>query len=173
MPTRSTPPGEPGTLTSLLNEVFRGSDPAQTAWVDGLAPGSALGRYDLIREVGRGGSGVVWEARDRELGRRVAVKVIRARQGGTPEKRLVAEAEIAARLSHPGIVTILDVGRNEKGAWLVQEFLVGRTLASRLDEGPLPLREALGLGMKVASALSWPRGSTRARCRSARPSAWG
>jgi hypothetical protein len=158
MPPRSPPPGEPGTLTSLLNEVFRGSDPAQAAWVDGLAPGSALGRYDLIREVGRGGSGVVWEARDRELGRRVAVKVMRARHGAKPEKRLVAEAEIAARLSHPGIVTILDVGRSEKGAWLVQEFLVGRTLASKLDDGPLPLREALALEMKVASALSYAHG---------------
>jgi len=145
----------PGTLTSLVNEVFRGaSDDGRNAWVEGLAPGTALGRYDLIREVGRGGFGVVWEARDRELGRRVAVKVIRVRRDGIPEKRLVAEAEVAARLSHPGIVTILDVGRNEKGAWLVQEFLSGQTLAGRLDAGPLPLREALRVGIDVARALA-------------------
>ena len=151
----SPPGGEPGTLTSLVDEVFRGSsDEGRNAWAEGLSPGTALGRYDLIREVGRGGFGVVWEARDRELGRRVAVKVIRVRRDGVPEKRLLAEAEVAARLSHPGIVTILDVGRNEKGAWLVQEFLSGRTLADRLDEGALPLREALRVAIDLARALA-------------------
>jgi tRNA A-37 threonylcarbamoyl transferase component Bud32 len=158
MSSRPTPPAiAPGTLTSLLNEVIRGTGPDHPALEEGLAPGTALGRYDLIREIGRGGSGVVWEARDRELGRRVAVKVIRVRTG-SPEKRLIAEAEVAARLSHPGIVTILDVGRNDRGAWLVQEFLVGRTLASRIAEGPLPLREALGIATKVASALAYAHG---------------
>ena len=152
----STPEDDaPGTLTSLVNEVFRGSsDEGRSEWVDGLSPGTALGRYDLIREVGRGGFGVVWEARDRELGRRVAVKVIRVRRDGVPEKRLVAEAEVAARLSHPGIVTILDVGRSEKGAWLVQEFLSGKTLAARMNDGPLALREALRVGMDVSRALA-------------------
>jgi hypothetical protein len=150
-----TPPPAPGTLTSLLEEVFRGSAPEQAAWVEGLAPGTTLGRYDLIREIGRGGSAVVWEARDRELGRRVAVKVIRRHAKGRPEQRLLAEAEVAARLSHPGIVTTLDVGRNEKGAWLVQEFLAGRTLAERLAEGPLPLRDAVKIALRVASALAY------------------
>ena len=146
--------GEPGTLTSLVEEVFRGSSvDGRNAWAEGLSPGTAIGRYDLIREVGRGGFGVVWEARDRELGRRVAVKVIRVRRDGVPEKRLLAEAEVAARLSHPGIVTILDVGRSERGAWLVQEFLSGRTLADRLDEGALPLREALRVAIDLARAL--------------------
>jgi hypothetical protein len=148
-------PIEPGTLTSLLNEVFRGASPEQAAWIEGLAPGSSLGRYDLIREVGRGGMGVVWEARDRELGRRVAVKVIRLPENATPERRLAAEAEVAARLSHPGIVTLLDAGRNEKGAWLVNELLVGRTLAARLADGPLSLREALSLATRVAAALAY------------------
>jgi hypothetical protein len=153
----SRPTGDdaPGTLTSLVDEVFRGSsDSGRAAWVEGLSPGTALGRYDLLREVGRGGFGVVWEARDRELGRRVAVKVIRSRPDGVPEKRLVAEAEIAARLSHPNIVTVLDVGRGEKGAWLVQEFLVGRTLASRLVEGPLPLREVVRVARELARGLA-------------------
>ncbi len=154
MPERSPPEERPGTLTGLLDEVFRGSGAERSAWVEDLSPGTALGRYDLIREVGRGGSGVVWEARDRELGRRVALKVIRTRSESRPEMRLVAEAEVAARLSHPGIVTILDVGRNDKGAWLVQEFLVGRTLAARLAEGALPLREALVVATKVASAIA-------------------
>ena len=54
-----TPPGSaPGTLTSLLDEVFRGSGDEQSAWVEGLSAGTTLGRYDLIREIGRGGAGV-------------------------------------------------------------------------------------------------------------------
>jgi hypothetical protein len=138
--------------------VFRTAGPEQAAWVDGLAPGTTLGRYDLIREVGRGGSAVVWEARDREIGRRVAVKVIRRAGTGTPERRVVAEADVAARLAHPGIVTILDVGRNDKGAWLVQEFLVGRTLAARLAGGPLPIAEALDVATKIAAALAYAHG---------------
>ncbi len=152
---KHVPPGEPGTLTSLLEEVFRGSEAEQAAWAEALTPGTALGRYDLIREVGRGGAGVVWEARDRELGRRVAVKVVRRPSDSVPERRLVAEAEVAARLSHPGIVTTLDIGRNEKGAWLVQEFLVGRTLAERLREGPVPVPDALRIGLRLAEALAY------------------
>jgi tRNA A-37 threonylcarbamoyl transferase component Bud32 len=157
VPSDPTPPkdAEPGTLTSLLDEVFRVPEQEQAAWAEGLAPGTPLGRYDLIREVGRGGAGVIWEARDRELGRRVAVKVLRRRQGAVPELRLIAEAEVAARLSHPGIVTTLDVGRNEKGAWLVQEFLVGRTLSERLRVGPVPPREALRIALQVAAALDY------------------
>jgi len=154
---RARPTGDdvPGTLTSLVDEVFRGSsDSGRAAWVEGLSPGTQLGRYDLLREVGRGGFGVVWEARDRELGRRVAVKVIRSRPDGVPEKRLVAEAEVAARLSHPNIVTVLDVGRSEKGAWLVQEFLTGSTLAARIDRGALPLRETLRVAREVARGVA-------------------
>ena len=156
MTDRPPPPErDPGTLTSLLDEVFRGSGADQAAWADGLGPGTTLGRYDLIREVGRGGSGIIWEARDRELGRRVAVKVIRRPPGSMPERRLLAEAEVAARLSHPGIVTVLDVGRSDRGAWLVEEFLVGRTLAARLKDGALPVPEALEVATRIAAALSY------------------
>ena len=148
------PPAGPGTLTALLEEVFREGGPARSTWVDELAAGTVLGRYDLVREIGRGGMGVVWEARDRELGRRVAVKVIRPRGGRAPEKRALEEAEIAARLSHPGIVTVLDVGRSEGNAWIVQEYLEGETVAERLARGPLPLREALSIGLGAARALA-------------------
>jgi len=79
------------------------------------------------------------EARDREIGRRVAVKVVRTDRSQVPGRRQLAEAEVAGRLSHPNVVTLLEAGRSEKGAWIVQEFLVGRTLAARLAEGPMPV----------------------------------
>ncbi|MBK9516773.1 MAG: serine/threonine protein kinase [Anaeromyxobacter sp.] len=150
------PPGAPGTLTRLIEDVVRGApDPARgAAWTDGLRSGTVIGRYELLREVGRGGFGVVWEARDRELGRTVAFKALRVRGEASRERRLLAEAEVAARLSHPNIVTVLDVGRGEHGVHLVQEFLTGATLSKRLAEGRLPLREALRVAVALARGLA-------------------
>lgn len=153
------PPDEtspPGTLTSLVEEVVQeafGRGP-QGAWSDGLRAGAVIGRYELVREVGRGGFGVVWEARDRDLGRAVALKALRASPEAVRERRLLAEAEVAARLSHPNIVTVLDVGRCEHGVYLVQEFLPGVSLRARLADGALPLREALRIGVEVARGLA-------------------
>ena len=146
----------PGTLTSLIEQVVKGAAPAarEGAWTDGMRSGTVIGRYELLREVGRGGFGVVWEARDRDLGRTVAFKALRARGELGREKRLLAEAEVAARLSHPNIVTVLDVGRSDQGVYLVQEFLSGQTLARRLETGALPLREALQIGVALARGLA-------------------
>ena len=153
-----SPAGEqdqPGTLTSLIEEVVRsasGGEPG--SWTDGLRTGAVIGRYELLREVGRGGFGVVWEARDRDLGRIVAFKALRAPGEAVREKRLLAEAEVAARLSHPNIVTVLDVGRSEHGVYLVQEFLSGQPLSKRLAGPRLTLREALRIGTELARGLA-------------------
>jgi hypothetical protein len=146
----------PGTLTRLIEEVVRGAaeEAAAAPWVPGFRPGAMVGRYELLREVGRGGFGVVFEARDRELGRTVAFKVLRVGGEATRERRLLAEAEVAARLSHPNIVTVLDVGRSEQGVYLVQEFLTGAPLARRLAEGRLPVREAVRVGLEIARGLA-------------------
>lgn len=146
----------PGTLTALIEEVVRGAarPTAEGFWTDGMRAGTVIGRYELLREVGRGGFGVVWEARDRDLGRTVAFKALRVRGEAAREKRLLAEAEVAARLSHPNIVTVLDVGRSEHGVYLVQEFLTGVPLSRRLSEGALPLREALRIGVELARGLA-------------------
>ncbi len=120
---------KPGTLSALLREIASAPD-AQLggAWGPVLRPGAVVGRFELVRELGRGGFGVVWEAKDRELGRAVAFKAVRAGgQTSLREERLLREAEAAARLSHPNIVTLYDVGRSEHGPYLVLELLNGRT----------------------------------------------
>jgi tetratricopeptide (TPR) repeat protein len=125
------------------------------AWDAWLRPGAVVGRFELVREVGRGGFGVVYEAKDRDLGRSVAFKAVHA--GGRTalrEERLLREAEAAARLSHPNIVTLHDLGRCEQGPYLVMEMLRGETLEQRLEQGPLPLREAVRIGVEVAKGLA-------------------
>ncbi len=116
-----------------------------------------IGRFELMRELGRGGFGVVYEARDRELGRTVAFKAVRA-GSGPREDRLLREAEAAARLSHPNIVTLFDVGHSEHGPYLVLELLRGQTLARRLAQGRLSVRESLRIAVEVAKALAHAHG---------------
>jgi eukaryotic-like serine/threonine-protein kinase len=151
------PPGvRPGALSALLEDIARGTaDATGAAWDRALRAGAVFGRYELVREVGRGGFGVVYEAKDLSLGRMVAFKAVRAgRDPGVREELLLREAEAAARLSHPNIVTLYDVGRSEHGPFLVLELLRGRNLAQRLDDGPVTLQEALRVGVEVAKGLA-------------------
>jgi TolB-like protein len=123
--------------------------------LDGFHPGQVVGRFEIVREIGRGGFGVVYEAKDVELGRTVALKaVLPTAAPNVREDRLLREAEAAARLSHPNIVTVHDVGRCDAGPYLVLELLHGQNLARRLDQGALPLREALRIAVKVAKGLA-------------------
>jgi hypothetical protein len=125
-----------------------------------LEPAS-IGRYEIRGELGQGSMGIVYEAFDPLLGREIALKTIRP-LAGTPdelaayETRFFAEARAAARLSHPGIVIVHDVGRDPEGGrlFIALERLRGRTLADRLrDETPLPWREALAILSRLALAL--------------------
>jgi protein-disulfide isomerase len=125
------------------------------AWEAALRPGATVGKFELVRELGRGGFGVVWEARDRDLGRRVAFKAVRAGgKAGLREERLLLEAEAAARLSHPNIVTLHDLGRSAPGPYLVLELLQGRTLEERLSQGRVSLREAVRIASEVAKGVA-------------------
>ncbi len=145
-----------GALSALLEEIAREMGrPPEVEWTPALEPGAVVDRFEIVKEVGRGGFGTVYEARDRELSRTVAFKVLRA--GSRPEvreERLLHEAEAAARLSHPNIVTLFDVGRCEQGPYLVLELLRGETLGQRLARGRLPLKEALRIGAEVAKGLA-------------------
>ncbi|HEU4382424.1 MAG TPA: protein kinase [Anaeromyxobacteraceae bacterium] len=147
---------KPGALSALLQEIAE-APRAQLGegWGPALHPGAVVGRFELVRELGRGGFGVVWEAKDRELGRSVAFKAVRAGgQAGVREERLLREAEAAARLSHPNIVTLYDVGRSQHGPYLVLELLKGRTLEERRAQGRVPVEEALRIAVEVAKGIA-------------------
>ncbi|MCM2334945.1 MAG: serine/threonine protein kinase, partial [Anaeromyxobacteraceae bacterium] len=106
-------PAAPGAMTRLLEELVRTQEvPVAEAWLKPPAPGDRIGRFELLREIGHGGFGVVFEARDGELGREVAFKALRPARAIAPGQAelLRAEAEAAARLNHPAIVTVHDFG---------------------------------------------------------------
>jgi tetratricopeptide (TPR) repeat protein len=141
-------------LSALLAELAA-SPPAAPppAWERALGPGRRVGRFELVRELGRGGFGVVFEARDVELGRPVAFKAVRPSARGRDPDTLRREARAVAALQHPAIVTLHDAGRSEEGDYLIFEFLRGETLADRVRRGPLPPREAARVALAVARAL--------------------
>jgi TolB-like protein/Flp pilus assembly protein TadD len=140
-------------MSALLRDIARVPE-AKESWDVALRSGAVIGRFELVRELGRGGFGVVYEARDRELGRSVAFKAIRPTPSAGRDERLVGEAEIAARLSHPNIVTLHDVGRCGSGAYLILELLHGETLAARLRGGPLAEGEAVRIATEIARGLA-------------------
>src|SRR6266568_2018162 len=124
-----------GALSALLVELAAAPPAPSEDWA-GLRAGERVGHFEIVQELGRGGFGIVYEARDLELGRAVAFKTLRAGTvTGARGERLLQEAEAAARLSHPNIVTLYEVGRFEHGPYLVLELLRGETLAKRLDHG--------------------------------------
>jgi tetratricopeptide (TPR) repeat protein len=146
----------PGEISALLLELARAPDAClDPAW-DGIQQGTTVGRFQLVREIGRGGFGAVWEARDTGLGRAVALKLIRTGDlEHLREERMLREAEAAAQLSHPNIVTLFDVGRLEHGPYLVYELLRGRTLHDRIAAGPIPPHEAIRIATEIASGLAY------------------
>jgi predicted Ser/Thr protein kinase len=118
------------------------------------------GQYLLIEQIGRGGFAVVWRARDDRLRRDVAVKQLflppyfTADQRREHRERTLREARSAARLTHPGVVTVYDVVEHEDSPWIIMEFVPGRTLGQIVrTEGPLPPARAAEIGLRVLDAL--------------------
>jgi tetratricopeptide (TPR) repeat protein len=142
----------PGALSALIAELVHAPE---TPPPPSLGPGDRVGRFELVRKLGRGGFGVVYEARDPDLGRAVALKLVRVGDGaGLREDRLLREAEAAARLSHPNVVVLHDLGRSEHGPYLVMELLRGTPLAARLAGGALAPRETVAIASDVAAAIA-------------------
>src|SRR5512139_2567979 len=121
-----------------------------------LEPATRLGPFEIVGVLGSGGMGEVYKARDTRLDRTVAIKVLPAYASADPERRarFEREAKTIAGLNHPNICTLHDVGEHEGSTFLVMEHLTGETLAQRLEKGPLPLEQALGVATEIADALS-------------------
>ncbi|HKK92687.1 MAG TPA: protein kinase [Longimicrobiales bacterium] len=119
--------------------------------------GSTIGRYEVKERLGGGGMGVVYRARDTRLGRSVALKFLSAHLLSSPEakRRFLAEAQAIARLDHPNLCTIHEIGEADEGLlFIAMTYYEGETLKDRLRRGRLPFDEALSIAECVASGLA-------------------
>jgi serine/threonine protein kinase/tetratricopeptide (TPR) repeat protein len=117
--------------------------------------GQRLGHYRIVEKVGAGGMGVVYRARDEQLERDVALKVLPPGTLGSESARrnFRNEALALAKLNHPNIETVHEFGSQDGTDFLVLEFVPGQTLAQMLARGPLPEKEVIAIGMQIAAAL--------------------
>ncbi|HSN69211.1 MAG TPA: serine/threonine-protein kinase, partial [Thermoanaerobaculia bacterium] len=120
-----------------------------------MAPAS-FGRYPVEKEIGSGGMGVVYAARDPALGRRVAIKVLR--KGALADEshriRFRREAKAASALDHPNIVTIHEIGSAGEDDYIVMEMVEGASLSAAIPPGGLAAPQALGFAIEIASAAA-------------------
>ncbi len=121
-----------------------------------LAPGTKLGRYEIRLKIGEGGMGEVYLARDIEIGRDVAVKVLPSTFSAEQErlKRFQQEACAAGALNHPNILSIYDVGKHDGSPYVVSELLEGETLRKRIGGTPVAPRRAIDYASQIANGLA-------------------
>ncbi len=155
------PPNSPQhSCGACLLETGLGSDEAVAGGGDPGRPMPMLmdfGDYELLEQIGRGGQGVVFRARQKSLNRIVALKVIGLGQWATEAhlKRFRLEAEAAARLEHPGIVPIHEVGERDGSCYFSMKFIEGGQLDDVPRRQPMPIRHAVGLIVKVARTVHY------------------
>ena len=137
-----------------------GGAPTAASSAHRRAAGGTIGRFVIEGELGRGGMGVVFAAHDPKLDRKVAIKVVRrglAVGAGAAEAlddRLVREARALARLAHPNVVTVFDVGEDERDLYFAMELVAGRTLRAWLAESPRTEREILDVMRQCGAGLA-------------------
>ena len=120
-----------------------------------LEPGQSIGPHKVVRLLGEGGMGQVWQATDTQLNRQVALKILPDAFADDPDRlaRFTREAQILASLNHPNIAAIYGIEESEGTRALVLELVEGPTLADRIAHGAMPIEEALPIAKQIAEAL--------------------
>jgi serine/threonine protein kinase len=121
-----------------------------------LQKGSTIGgRYTIIEELGRGGMGVVYKAKDTKLKRIVALKFLPPELTHVPDvkARFMREAQAAAALDHPNICTVHEFDETEETTFISMAYIEGQSLKKKIESGPLELEEALGIAKQVTEGL--------------------
>ena len=145
-----------------VRELAREEDRAKAAAASALKPGATVGRYRLVEVHARGGFGVVWRAEDPALGREVALKTMAQPRDPEGRQRFVAEARVASRLEHPGVVPVHELAEGET-PWYSMKLVRGKTLAelmrafaaTRGDERAIAWHHLLETYLAVARALAF------------------
>ena len=120
-----------------------------------IEAGQQLLHYRLIEQIGEGGMGVVWKARDTTLDREVAIKTLPPAVAGDPDRlaRFAREARLLATLNHPNIAGVYGLHETDGLHFIAMEIVPGEDLAERLARGPLPIDEAVDTARQIAEAL--------------------
>ena len=121
-----------------------------------LSPGVRFGTYEILEQLGAGGMGEVYRARDTRLGREVAIKTVLLQHHSEAEAlaRFEMEARSASALNHPNIVTIYELGCVDQTHFIAMELVRGETVRELLASGPIPFRKAIAIAAQVADALA-------------------
>jgi len=120
-----------------------------------LETGRCFGHYEIIKQIGIGGMGEVYLARDKKLNRKVAIKILNEQfnRHETNLQRFISEAKVASVLDHPNILVIHEIGSSDDTHYIVSEFIKGKTLREILKQSSLKLSEILDISVQIANAL--------------------
>src|SRR5688572_31655772 len=121
-----------------------------------LEAGKCFGHYEIIKQIGEGGMGEVYLARDKKLDRKVAIKILNEEfnEDQSHLQRFVSEAKAASALNHPNILTIYEFGEAEDARFIVSEYIEGKTLREIIRESKLTLPQILDISIQITGALS-------------------
>jgi len=120
-----------------------------------MKQGDSLAQFEILTQIGVGGMGEVYRARDTVLDRQVAIKILPEQLSSDPDReaRFQREAKAISSLNHPAICTLYDVGHQDNIDYIIMEYLEGETLAEKLEQGPLEIPKALDIAVRIADAL--------------------
>jgi serine/threonine protein kinase len=138
-----------------MNALLAALEP-ERATAQALAPGDRISHFRIVDQIGRGGMGIVYRARDEKLGRDVALKVLPGDVVSRPERRerFLREARAAAAVVHPAIAAVYEVGTDGEIPFIAMEYVAGRTLRDVLGAGAMAVADAIRIGVPVADAIA-------------------